>query len=57
MSTLTLLYDPECGLCRRVQGWLAEQPKFDRAQDDSDQDGRRAPALSATESRPDRRKI
>ncbi len=28
MSTLTLLYDPECGLCRRVQGWLAEQPKL-----------------------------
>ena len=28
MSTLTLLYDPECGLCRRVHGWLAEQPKL-----------------------------
>lgn len=28
MSTLTLLYDPGCGLCRRVQGWLAEQPKL-----------------------------
>jgi len=28
MSTLTLLYDPSCGLCRRVQGWLAEQPKL-----------------------------
>jgi predicted DCC family thiol-disulfide oxidoreductase YuxK len=28
MPTLTLLYDPECGLCRRVQGWLAEQPKL-----------------------------
>jgi predicted DCC family thiol-disulfide oxidoreductase YuxK len=28
MLTLTLLYDPECGLCRRVQGWLAEQPKL-----------------------------
>ena len=28
MSTLTLLYDPACGLCRRVQGWLAEQPKL-----------------------------
>jgi predicted DCC family thiol-disulfide oxidoreductase YuxK len=25
---LTLLYDPTCGLCRRVQGWLAEQPKL-----------------------------
>ena len=28
MSILTLLYDPDCGLCRRVQGWLAEQPKL-----------------------------
>jgi len=28
MSSLTLLYDPECGLCRRVHGWLAEQPKL-----------------------------
>jgi len=28
MNTLTLLYDPECGLCRRVHGWLAEQPKL-----------------------------
>ena len=28
MLILTLLYDPECGLCRRVQGWLAEQPKL-----------------------------
>ena len=28
MSTLTLLYDPTCGLCRRVQGWIAEQPKL-----------------------------
>src|SRR5436190_834912 len=28
MSVLTLLYDPACGLCRRVQGWLAEQPKL-----------------------------
>ncbi len=28
MSILTLLYDPACGLCRRVQGWLAEQPKL-----------------------------
>jgi predicted DCC family thiol-disulfide oxidoreductase YuxK len=28
MSTLTLLYDPACGLCRRVQGWIAEQPKL-----------------------------
>lgn len=28
MPTLTLLYDPACGLCRRVHGWLAEQPKL-----------------------------
>ena len=28
MAVLTLLYDPACGLCRRVQGWLAEQPKL-----------------------------
>ena len=28
MLSLTLLYDPECGLCRRVQGWLADQPKL-----------------------------
>jgi predicted DCC family thiol-disulfide oxidoreductase YuxK len=28
MTRLTLLYDPDCGLCRRVQGWLAEQPKL-----------------------------
>ncbi len=28
MLTLTLLYDPECGLCRRLHGWLADQPKL-----------------------------
>lgn len=28
MSYLTLLYDPQCGLCQRVHGWLAEQPKL-----------------------------
>ena len=28
MSILTFLYDPSCGLCRRVQGWLADQPKL-----------------------------
>ena len=28
MFSLTLLYDPACGLCRRVHGWLAEQPKL-----------------------------
>ena len=26
--SLTLLYDPSCGLCQRVQGWLADQPKL-----------------------------
>jgi len=28
MAPLTILYDPACGLCRRVHGWLADQPKF-----------------------------
>jgi len=28
MNRLTLLYDPSCGLCLRVQGWLAQQPKL-----------------------------
>ena len=28
MSSLTVLYDPECGLCRRVHEWLEEQPKL-----------------------------
>jgi predicted DCC family thiol-disulfide oxidoreductase YuxK len=28
MSTLTVLYDPNCGLCRRVNEWLADQPKL-----------------------------
>ena len=28
MSTLTVLYDPNCGLCRRVHEWLEEQPKL-----------------------------
>lgn len=28
MSKLTLLFDPSCGLCRRVHGWLADQPKL-----------------------------
>ena len=28
MAALTVLYDPHCALCRRVQGWLAEQPKL-----------------------------
>lgn len=28
MAPLTILYDPACGLCRRVHGWIANQPKF-----------------------------
>jgi len=28
MFTLTVLYDPECGLCRRAHEWLAQQPKL-----------------------------
>ena len=28
MSSLTVLYDPRCGLCRRVQEWLEDQPKL-----------------------------
>lgn len=28
MFTLTVLYDPDCGLCRRAHGWLAEQSKL-----------------------------
>lgn len=28
MLALTVLYDPECGLCRRAHEWLSEQPKL-----------------------------
>ena len=28
MTALTVLYDPECGLCRRAHEWLAEQRKL-----------------------------
>ena len=28
MLSLTVLYDPECGLCRRAHEWLAEQSKI-----------------------------
>ncbi|HEX7772568.1 MAG TPA: DCC1-like thiol-disulfide oxidoreductase family protein [Pyrinomonadaceae bacterium] len=28
MFRLTVLYDPECGLCRRAHEWLAEQSKI-----------------------------
>ena len=28
MQALTVLYDPECGLCRRAHEWLSEQSKI-----------------------------
>ncbi len=28
MFAMTVLYDPECGLCRRAHEWLAEQTKL-----------------------------
>ena len=28
MTKMTVLYDPQCGLCCRLQGWLANQPKY-----------------------------
>ena len=28
MRQLTVLYDPQCALCRRVHAWLAQQPKY-----------------------------
>ena len=28
MLALTVLYDPDCGLCRRAHHWLAEQTKI-----------------------------
>ena len=28
MRQLTVLYDPECGLCRRAVAWLLGQPKL-----------------------------
>ena len=28
MHMLTVLYDPECGLCRRAHEWLEQQPKI-----------------------------
>ena len=28
MSELTVLYDPNCGLCRRAHEWLAQQGKL-----------------------------
>ena len=28
MKCLTVIYDPECGLCSRIGTWLLAQPKF-----------------------------
>jgi len=28
MRQMTILYDPRCGLCRRVQWWMALQPAY-----------------------------
>jgi predicted DCC family thiol-disulfide oxidoreductase YuxK len=28
MRELTVLYDPQCGLCRRAQCWLLGKPKY-----------------------------
>jgi predicted DCC family thiol-disulfide oxidoreductase YuxK len=28
MAALTVLYDPDCGLCRRAHEWLAQQGKL-----------------------------
>jgi len=28
MHAMTVLYDPDCGLCRRAHDWLAEQTKL-----------------------------
>ena len=28
MRQLTVLYDPNCGLCRRVQAWMVLQPAY-----------------------------
>jgi predicted DCC family thiol-disulfide oxidoreductase YuxK len=28
MNALTVLYDPDCGLCRRAHEWLLDQPKM-----------------------------
>ena len=53
MFSLTVLYDPECGLCRRAHEWLAEQSKIVElnfvpcASDEARQ------ALSTTRSRSD----
>lgn len=28
MPELTVLYDPQCGLCKRAQAWLIGKPKY-----------------------------
>ena len=28
MAKLTVLYDPQCGLCCRVKDWVSNQPKY-----------------------------
>jgi predicted DCC family thiol-disulfide oxidoreductase YuxK len=28
MRELTVLYDPQCGLCRRAHAWLMSKPKY-----------------------------
>jgi len=28
MRELTVLYDPNCGLCKRAQAWLMSKPKY-----------------------------
>ena len=28
MPELTVLYDPQCGLCRRAQAWIMSKPKY-----------------------------
>jgi predicted DCC family thiol-disulfide oxidoreductase YuxK len=28
IARLTVLYDPQCALCRRLQGWMLGQPVF-----------------------------
>src|SRR5262249_5850309 len=28
VKQLIVLYDPECGLCRRIHEWLLDQPKY-----------------------------
>ena len=46
---LTVLYDPSCGLCRRVHGWLTDLPKLvelDLVPIKSEEARRRFPSLN-----------